>query len=153
MSYGFSIQEQPRLGVSSVRTRAAVQDLSDVLTREYGRIMERLGKQGLRPSGPPFVIYRNLDMQDLDIEAGFPVADAFVNDGDVVLSEIPAGRVATCMYTGPYDRIGEAYDGLMAWMEEQGVHGTGPAYEFYLNDPADTPPEQLQTDIRIPIEA
>jgi effector-binding domain-containing protein len=114
--------------------------------------MEELGRQGLEPSGPPFVIYRNMDMQDLDIEAGVPVADGFRTDGHVVSSEIPAGRVATCLYTGPYDRIGEAYDGLMSWMEEHSVTGSGPSYEFYLNDPADTPPEQLQTDIRIPIQ-
>jgi effector-binding domain-containing protein len=152
MSFAFDSKEQPRLDVASVRTRSAVQDLPEVLTREYGRVMQALGKQGLNPSGPPFVVYYNMDMQDLDIEAGLAVAGDFANDGDVLRSEIPAGRVATCLYTGPYDHIREAYDVLMAWMKDQGLRESGPAYEFYLNDPGNTPAEQLQTDVRIPIE-
>jgi effector-binding domain-containing protein len=153
MSIEFSIEDQPRLGTVVARTRAASRDLSDVLGREYGRIMQGLTRQGMHPAGPPFVIYRNMDMDDLDLEVGFPVKGTFTPEGDLVAGEIPACHVVTCLYTGPYTGIGEAYDGLMSWMEEHHFEGTGLAYEFYLNSPAETPASQLMTDIRIPLKA
>jgi effector-binding domain-containing protein len=153
MSYDLSIEDQPRLGTVVARTRTAAKDLSDVLGREYGRIMQGLTRQGLLPSGPPFVIYKNMDMDDLDLEVGFPIKCPFAPEDGLEAGEIPACRVVTCLYTGPYTGIGEAYDGLMSWMEEHHFEGTGLAYEFYLNNPAETPASQLKTDIRIPLKA
>jgi effector-binding domain-containing protein len=152
MSYSCSFQEQSALPTMAVRRRAPVEQLSDVLGHEYGRIFQMLQAHGSIPSGPPFVIYRNMDMQDLDLEIGFPVVGDLESEGDVVRAEIPAGRVAACLYTGPYEGIGEAYDGLMRWMEEHGVEGSGFSYEFYLNDPFEVPPSEIQTDIRIPLK-
>jgi effector-binding domain-containing protein len=37
-------------------------------------------------------------------------------------------------------------------MEENGYQPTGVAYEVYLNDPDETPPEELQTQIAFPLK-
>jgi effector-binding domain-containing protein len=41
----------------------------------------------------------------------------------------------------------------MQWMAEQGYEGTGVSYELYLNDPTETPPAELQTQIIFPVKS
>jgi effector-binding domain-containing protein len=92
-----------------------------------------------------------MDMQDLDVEIGFPVARELPGRGDIRAGEIAGGKAATCLYTGPYEDIGQPYEALSQWMEENGYEPTGVAYEMYLNDPQETPPEELQTQIMFPL--
>jgi effector-binding domain-containing protein len=152
MSYRCELKEQPSQPTLVIRTRTSVQELGQVLGEAYGAIAQYLGELGEQPAGPPFVAYYNEDMQDLDVEIGFPVARELPGRGDTQASEIPGGRLATCLYTGPYSDIGPAYEVLSQWVEENGYEPTGVAYEVYLSDPKDTPPEELQTQIAFPVK-
>lgn len=153
MSYQYEVKEQPVQQTLSIRTRAAVEDLSQVFGAGYGAIAQYLGELGEQPSGPPFAAYYNMDMADLDIELGFPVVRPLPDKGDIKAGEIPGGPVATCLYTGPYSDIEGAYTALMKWLEEEGYEGTGVSYELYLNDPNETPPAELQTQIIFPLKS
>ena len=66
---------------------------------------------------------------------------------DIQPGRIPPGRVATCLHVGPYGEIGPAYEALSGWMQANRHQGTGIAYEIYLDDPAQTPPHELKTQI------
>jgi effector-binding domain-containing protein len=153
MSYTCEIKEQSSQPVLSVRTTTSVQELPKVLGEAYRAIAEFLGKTGQQPSGPPFAAYYNMDMQNLDVEAGFPVSRTLEGRGNIQASVIPAGKAATTLHTGPYSEIEPAYQALTQWMGEQSRKATGVAYEFYLNDPSDTPPEELQTRIQMPLKS
>ena len=80
------------------------------------------------------------------------MAKKLPGEGDIQAGEIPGGMAATCMHIGPYDKITAAYEALGQWMQSNGRQGTGVCYEIYLNDPQQTPPEQLQTQILFPIK-
>ena len=151
MSYQCQVKEQAVQPTLAIRTRAPVQELPSALGDEYCAIAQYLGELGEQPAGPPFVAYYNQDMQDLDLEIGFPVSGELPDRGDIQAGEIPGGKVATCIYTGPYGGIGLAYEALSHWMEENGYQPTGVAYEVYLNDPDETPPEELLTRIMFPL--
>jgi effector-binding domain-containing protein len=152
MSHKCELKEQPARSTLAIRTRAAVQDLSRILGETYGTIAQYLGELGEQPAGPPFVAYHNQDMQDLDIEIGFPVARELPGRGDIQAGEIPGGKAAACLYTGPYEEIEGAYNALFQWVEENGYEVAGAPYEMYLNDPRETPPEELQTQILFPLK-
>ena len=152
MSYQCEVKEQPVQQTLSIRTRAAVQDLPRVFGEGYGAIAQYLGELGEQPSGPPFAAYYNMDMDDLDVELGFPVARPLPGKAEIKAGEIPDGQVATCLYTGPYSDIESAYAALMKWVEDRGYEGTGVSYELYLNDPGETPPAELQTQIIFPLK-
>lgn len=152
MSYQCEVKEQHAQPTLVVRTRAPVQELPSVLGDAYSAIAQYLGELGEPPAGPPFVAYYNEDMQDLDVEIGFPVTGELPGRGNIQACEMPAGRVAACLYTGPYSEIGPAYDALSQWVEENGYHAAGVAYEVYLNDSDETPPEELQTQIVFPLK-
>ena len=139
--------------VLSVRTRTPVEGLQTALGEGYTAIMTYLAGIGQQPSGAPFVAYYNMNMTDLDIEIGFPVAGDLPGQRDVCFGSIPAGRYAACLYTGPYSELAEPYTALNEWMEMKRLEPTGVVYEQYLNDPTVTPPEQLQTYILFQVKA
>jgi effector-binding domain-containing protein len=152
MSYHCEVKEQPTQKTLSIRTRAAVQDLPQVFGAGYGKIAQYLGELGEQPSGPPFAAYYNMDMDNLDVELGFPVARQLPGQDEIKAGEILGGRVATCLYTGPYSEIEPAYTTLMKWIADNSYEATGVSYELYLNDPAETPPAELQTQIIFPLK-
>lgn len=151
MKYTCGLVEQPAQPVLSVRTRSAVEKLPELLGSIYKSIAEYLAELGQDPPQAPFAAYYNMDMQDLDVEAGFLVPGEFPAQGDIKPGEVPAGKYAVCMYVGPYNKIEPAYNALMDWVKEKGFTPTGVAYEYYLNDPAETPEDKLKTRIMFPL--
>lgn len=135
----------------TIRTHSPVESLSDIFGRGYGEIFHVVERQGQQPIGPPFCIYHNMDMSNLDIEFGFPVVSPMDSDGRVKCTEMPGGQFATYKHVGPYDAIESAYNTLGAWIDRKGYDICGDAFEVYLNDPAETPPEQLETQIYFPV--
>lgn len=142
-------EPQPTL---SIRSRTTEQDLPALVGRAFGAVVQYLGELGEAPAGPPFSIYYNMDMQDLDTELGFPVGRALPGRGEIQASEIPGGWQASLLYTGPYPGMGVAYQALTDFVKESGREPTGVAIEFYLNSPMDTPAEGLQTLIIFPLK-
>jgi len=151
MEYKCELVEQPAQSVLAIRTRTAVGALPQVLGQAYGSIMQYLGEISEPPSGAPYVAYYNMDMQDLDLEIGCPVARALPGKDGIAATQILAGKSAACLYQGPYREIGPAYEALTQWMVGNGYTPTGVAYEFYLNDPAGTPENELLTRIVFPL--
>jgi len=151
MSYQCELLDRQAQPALVVRTRAAVQNLSQVLGPAWGAIMQHAAKMGAQPSGPPYVAYHNMDMQDLDLEIGFPFPQTIQGEGEVAQGEVPGGKAAACLHVGPYDQIRGAYEALGAWMQTNGHVASGAAYEFYLNDPRTTPPAELQTQVVFPL--
>jgi len=66
---------------------------------------------------------------------------------------LPAGPVAVLHHKGPYSGLMAAYTWLYGeWLPDSGhTPADTPSYEEYLNSPQDTPPEDLLTDIHVPL--
>ena len=122
-----------------------------VLGPAWGKVLAHSGTSGAAPSDAPFVAYHNWDTTDLDVEIGFTFERPLEGAGEVHAGEIGAGRAAQCIHEGPYARLRSTYQALEAWMQERGLEPTGPAYEFYLNDPQDTPEGELETRVVMPV--
>lgn len=152
MEYRCELLDRPAQPTLVVRTRAPAQSLPQVVGQAYGAIMQYATQLGIQPSGAPFVAYYNMDLEDLDMEIGFPFAQKPTGKGDVLAGEIPGGIAAACLHIGPYNQLGAAYEALQKWMQANGYVPSGVAYEFYLNDPQATPPAELQTQLVFPLK-
>ena len=152
MNFQCEIKEQSPQPTLSIRTRTPVDKLPLLLGEAYGKIAGYLAELGAQPAGAPFAAYYNMDMQDLDVEIGFPVAEPVVGKDDIQSSQVPGGRLAFALHTGPYADISPAYDVLTQFAKEQGYEPSGVSYEFYLNDPQETLPQDLQTQIIFPLK-
>jgi effector-binding domain-containing protein len=152
MDFQCEIKEQAMQPTLTVRARTPIDALPQLLEESYGKIGAYLAELGEGPAGAPFAAYFNMDMQDLDVEIGFPVSKQIQGKGDVQASQVPGGKQGVALHTGRYGNIAPAYDALTEFIKEQGFEPTGVSYEFYLNDPEETPPEKLQTQIIFPLK-
>ncbi len=68
--------------------------------------------------------------------------------------QIAGGKTAVLTYKGPYSGLEAAYHSLFGnWLPESGEEPADqPCYEIYLNDPRDTAPEDLLTEICLPLK-
>lgn len=139
------LKERP---TAAVRFRTPVNELPQVMGTVYGEIAGYMGKKGIQFAGPPFAMYYNMDMNNLDVEIGFPVAERIEGEGRVQPGTLPGGPAATAKHVGPYATIEGTYNALTAFVKEKGLVADEECmYEEYLNSPEETPPEKLATNI------
>jgi effector-binding domain-containing protein len=152
MSFKCEIKEMPAQPALAIRMRTSLQNLPQTIGECFGKVINYLGQTGEQPAGAPYVGYYNMDMNDLDIEMGFPVAKALSGKGEIKASQLPGGKMGTCLYAGPYSEMPVAYEALTKLLEEKRLEPTGIVYEVYYNSPAEVRPEELQTLILFPLK-
>lgn len=69
-------------------------------------------------------------------------------------AELPGGEYAVITHQGPYEKLEETYAQIMGrWLPTSGRDiRDSQWFEMYRNDPATTSPDQLLTDIHIPLK-
>jgi effector-binding domain-containing protein len=152
MKYKCKIIEREAQNVLTVRTTSSAQNLPVTLGKNYGIIMQYLGQIGEQSSGPPYVAYYNMDMDNLNIDIGIPVNKQIADNDEIKAKVIPEAKYASCLYIGPYSEMAPAYELLTKYVKEKGYESTGIAYELYLNDPSVVSQEELKTEILFPLK-
>lgn len=153
MLFKIELLEQKAQPVLAVRTKTTLSELPKVIGENYGKIMGYLNELGGQPVDAPYTAYYNLDMENLDVEMGFPVAKVYPAKEDIQAGEIPAGKFACAIYKGPYAGMQQPYNEMFRWMGENGWQSTGVYYEYYYNAPTEVPESELLTRIVLPVTA
>lgn len=146
------LKEQKAIPVLCIRTHASVGMLPQVIGEGYAKIMAYMETLGQQPSDIPYVAYYTLDMQNLDISIGFPVAKALPATQGIESSEIAPGLFVETVYTGPYSQMEKTYNDIFAWMQENKLEQSGECYEYYYNSPEEVPESELKTRISIRVK-
>jgi len=126
--------------------------MPNVVGRAYSSIVNYIMEKGEEPVGPAFIAYYNMDMENLNVEIGFPVTKEIEGKDDIVLRYIPAGKKATGFHKGSYGEIGPVYEQLTKFISEKGYKPTGVTYEYYYNAPDEIPESELLTKIEFLLE-
>jgi effector-binding domain-containing protein len=140
--------EQPTL---VVRTTTGVKNLPGLIGKCYGEIAAYLDELGEFPADIPFVAYHNMDMQNLDVEIGFPISSKLPGRGDIVQGSIPEGLNVFSVFMGPYAQMESVYSEMAEWITKNGFISTGVVYEHYYSGP-EFPESQHLTKIVMPLK-
>ncbi len=128
------------------------------ISRAYDRLGAILGKRGLWPqAGAMVAVYYD----DTDVVAAAQLRShagvVFALEVDLAapldIVTLPAGPHAVMTYRGPYSGLGAAYEALFGtWLAGSGrTAADSPVFEIYLNSPMDVAPEDLVTEICLPL--
>lgn len=147
MAFECELSERRSQPAVAVRTHTPQPNLPAIVPPTIGRLANYIVQCGENPDGPPYVAYYNMDMQNLDIDIGFPVTKPLPAQGDIQPTQVPSGPCASLIYKGPYSGIRAAYNSLTEFVKTQKRNVIEPVYELYLNDPSETPPEELLTQV------
>jgi effector-binding domain-containing protein len=148
MSYDIRVEDRTAIVTASVRKEIAQAEVGPWVQEALGRIFPALGAAGLHPTGPMYCRYHTWEDDRTECEVGFVISGPAPEGLDA--SELPAGRSAVLVHTGPYDGLRGAYEVLSTWIEQNETFGVGP-YELYIDDPQHTDPEELRTEIIWPL--
>jgi DNA-binding transcriptional MerR regulator len=96
---------------------------------------------GLEQTGPTGGLYDDeLFTQDAgQARVYLPVRDSPALKATGARWELPTGRFAVALHTGPHSDVDRTYAALGTYADAHGRDGTGPVRERYLTDPLDTP--------------
>ena len=89
---------------------------------------------------------------DLRSHAGFEIGSGSI-DPPLEQVNLPAGRHAVLRFKGPYSGLPAAYEQLYRnWLPQSGeTPADSPVFEVYLNTPMEVAPEELLTEICLPL--
>ena len=131
---------------------------SNEVAPAWQKLMSWAGWRGLIRSAPMLlgIVYDSPDITSeakLRYDAAMVVGEDVHGEGEIGIQEITAGQYAVLLHIGPYSNINQTYDRLFGdWLPSSGCEPASiPAFERYLNTPYDTAPENLRTDIYVPL--
>ncbi|WP_027175796.1 AraC family transcriptional regulator [Desulfovibrio aminophilus] len=86
-------------------------------------------------------------------DASIPVGPDVCSEGQITVQTIPGGDYAVTTHRGPYENLEKTYAALMGgWLPQSGrMLRDAPGFEIYRNDPKSTAPEDLVTELHIPL--
>jgi AraC family transcriptional regulator len=125
----------------------------------WGKLMMWAGMHGL--FGPQTqmigVCHDDPDVTPPDkvrYDACVTVPETCQPEGEVGVQEIADGEYAVVTHHGPYEKLGETYRQFCGeWLPQSGRElRHAPGFEIYRNNPQHTPPQELLTDIFMPLE-
>ena len=148
------VEEMPALRVATVPHLGPYNRISEAFQR-LGAIA---GPAGLVREGTLMLAIYHDDpettpAEELRSDAGFTVPDQARLPAEVVEKRLPAGRYARTTHMGSHATLGDTWARMMGeWLPGSGNRvGNGPSYEVYRNNPSNTRPEELRTDLYVPI--
>lgn len=124
---------------------------------ELGKILpvvfQYIGKKQIKALVPvPITRYTPNKDGTLAIEGGVVVPDGTAGEGEVVASELPAGKVAFMVHVGPYDALQKTYEKMKEFLATKNMKPGATSWEVYIGDPGNTKPEELKTEVYMLIE-
>lgn len=146
-----NLLEQPEQNVLSIRTTIHFNDYPNTAKEAYKKIMKYAELNELLLSGGPYVCYHNADLENLDVEMGFPVAKPVLGNYDIAGYTIPVQKVVTGIFLGAYEDTDPLMYEIMQWIKKHGYEQQGKIYNYYLND-EDRNANELLTQIVVPIK-
>lgn len=147
MAYEITIRKLERLPTAMMRFTCTPEEIPARIGEAFARIGQYLQQAGIEQEIAG-VYTRYLSMgEKFDAEAGFIIRSRVEGSGDVRPGELPEGDAAVTLHVGPYPELGAAYQAIQEWMTGHGRTPAGGPWELYLNEPGNTPEQELRTEL------
>ncbi|MEP1487484.1 MAG: GyrI-like domain-containing protein [Algibacter sp.] len=139
-------------------TSANGTNISQIMAKQYGEIMEYMMKNNVTSSGMPFTIYNEMNSENGNIimSNAIPVMTKVnvENGSDILCGFIPKTKALKTTLKGNYPNLPKAWEAANTYISENNlITASIKPFEIYMTDPGNTPnPADYITEIYIPIK-
>lgn len=153
MKYDVTVKTIPERHVASVRQVIPSYDREGDLWHIFCRETARMHLQ----DGDPalcFGVYHDGEYResDVDVEIQKTVKGSYPDTEHVRFKTVPAVQVASAIFRGGYDQIGEVNTAVAAWVRDNGYEFDGPFFEIHHVGPHETrDPDEFVTEVCYPV--
>jgi DNA-binding transcriptional MerR regulator len=152
LPYDVATRQEPGRLVLAVHGATSVDGHVEETTALVGALLARLERVSCGWSEPIIGVFTGLE--ESETIAATVCAQIARDPGPVpgaAVEQLPGGLVAATTHVGAFEEMGVAYHALFAWAQERGYSPAGGVRELYRSDPERVPPEQLVTEVLLPI--
>lgn len=146
--------QQSQIAVAIIRKAINMDKIIEAMDTDYTKLMGCIAQQGKQIAGAPYCLYTNAnsDYTTFDIELGVPVSEAISVSGEIVMSQTYGGKALVGTHKGSYKTLETTYVAIMNYAKENSIELSNDCYDYYLNNPNDTPENELLTQVVFPIK-
>jgi len=144
-----TINKEAEIAAAVKYTAVDFTDMGPVMGEGYQKLWAYVAQGAGQMAGAPYCKYTNgsEDFMKFDIELGIPVSEPLPEKDGVYMAKTCKGRAITAIHKGAYKDIEKTYAPMMQYLAENKLESTGVYYDYYLNNPADTPENELLTKV------
>lgn len=149
------LKQKPEIRLAAVRHQGPYNQIGEAFRRLDASVR---ASGGSAPGAQLIGVYhddpRSTPADRLRSDAGISIAEGAALPRDTAEQLVPGGTYACTVYTGPYEKLGDAWSRLMGeWLPGRGHRAADrPTYEVYLNTPMnEQDPQKLRTELCLPV--
>jgi effector-binding domain-containing protein len=132
------------------------EDIANALAGAYGRVVAFVATNGLQLTGQPVAITNYRDERGWGFDAGLPVSSPLERgvgtDSAVRMGETYGGPVVKAVHVGPYEGLQQTSNQVEAFITVHHLERNGRPWDVFISDPANTPEDQLITEVYYPVK-
>ena len=120
----------------------------------FGKFYGALGPLASQGMGAALFHDQDFKEQQVDVELAVYLKQGVSVSEPLSVRELPRVTAASVVHHGAFNRIAEAYQALLQWMDANGYRQAGPARELFLHvsQPVSRDDESNVTEIQVPVE-
>ncbi|WP_310618951.1 AraC family transcriptional regulator [Flexibacterium corallicola] len=153
--YEVKVQQEPERQLVGVPHRGSYNQIDGAFRTLFDKLIYR----GLMPKtketiGIYFTDPRAVPEDEMLCCAATSIKDDFPKQEDLRHFRIQGGEYAVLTHQGPYDGLGKAHNYLQEeWLPQSGREArAAPPFEVYVNSPFNAEPDDLVTEIYLPLK-
>ncbi len=139
MDYPVTIKELPSRYVASVRRRIANYWQEEELWNTLAEETRNMNLQACDPCYAMSVFHDKEHVEkDPDVEIQMAVKGPYADTANVKFRAVPAARIASATFKGPYEQTPEVTQAVAKWVRDNGYEFDGPSFIIYHVSPHET---------------
>ncbi len=152
--YDVILKETPELKVALARDISSEKaSLGYTLTNLFRDIRDFMATQQIEPSGAGITLYFDEEYTEtqIDVGAAFPINADVSGTKKVSITTLPAHTMASVIHHGELEKMENAYNALLTWIESNQYRIIGSPREIALEYVPGGKPQDFITEIQFPV--
>lgn len=143
----------PAQHVMTIQQSCNSSELSPVIGKAYGQIIDYMKAKGIQQVGAPFCIFHFYSKDSVSLEPGIFTDKLGKSQGNINAYDMKPSNVVVATYYGPYSGIEATVMKVVYWINENHKHIIGHNWDVFVTDPRTEPDStKWETKIYYPVE-